>query len=778
MQTKSYEIDLIVPVYKNKTLTKSCIESIIANLHEIDTYAPRLILINDSPDDIEVSEYLRQVANSVQFSILVENQKNSGFVKSVNKGLSIAKDEKRAAILINSDTKTFKGTLSSLVKAAETDPQIGFACPRSNNASFSTMPRLPHSQGGTSITPEKNYENWFLISKYLPEVTYTPTAVGFYLFIKREVVLNFGTLNEDFEFGYEEENDLIMRANKVGFRSILANHSFAYHFGSASFLLQDLDLDEHRLKNLDKIRSIHPEFLTLVRRYELSPEFLAEVLLSNMIPTRDGKLNVVVDLQNLALNHNGSNELAVNIIKGLSESGQDRYNITLLCSAAAFEYHCLDRLPNIARTEKVSGSYAIAISFGQPFDQHRINIMEVLAPINIYGMLDVIAYDCGYLALQHDIDKYWRYVAKHSNGAFYISQFSKETCLNRFNGKFSNDHYVSLLPTMTSAYQPDGSSNQRGEKHILVLGNHFSHKDSDVTANRVARKLSTCDVVVLGAQTYSKGNLTSYRSGTLSDSHVEELFANASVVVLPSYYEGFGFGLMHALALNKPVVLRDIPASQEIISTFKSTSGIFFYEDNEDVVVNIAAAVEIGSSKVDDSEATDWKAWSLGLIEMVDRCVRSREIYSILTERIHAGNHLREFSMLKSHLSCVHSQSATATGSDAFSLATHEPQSGFTQVISRAPGEGERRVKSIDEMLELDGPEFVSAAYQTMLHRQADTEGYHHYIAKLKSGTSKLEILRNLRRSDEGRYLDLNIQGLEKLHDIPQKKGLIKFIFG
>ena len=44
-----------------------------------------------------------------------------------------------------------------------------------------------------------------------------------------------------------------MRANKAGYRAALANHAFAYHAGSASFTLLELDLHDHRNSNLQKI---------------------------------------------------------------------------------------------------------------------------------------------------------------------------------------------------------------------------------------------------------------------------------------------------------------------------------------------------------------------------------------------------------------------------------------------------------------------------------------------------------------------------------------------
>jgi len=71
-------------------------------------------------------------------------------------------------------------------------------------------------------------------------------VVGFYLYIKNEVIANFGFLDPEFGVGYEEENDLIFRANKVGYSAILVDNAFAYHAGSASFSRLEMNLKDHK----------------------------------------------------------------------------------------------------------------------------------------------------------------------------------------------------------------------------------------------------------------------------------------------------------------------------------------------------------------------------------------------------------------------------------------------------------------------------------------------------------------------------------------------------
>jgi hypothetical protein len=73
--------------------------------------------------------------------------------------------------------------------------------------------------------------------------------------------------------------------------------------------------------------------------------------------------------------------------------------------------------------------------------------------------------------------------------------------------------------------------------------------------------------------------------------------------------------------------------------------------------------------------------------------------------------------------------------------------------MSAHPEPSTNRLKQI---LMLDGPEFLGQAYLLMLGRPADPEGFRNYDAQMRSGTSKLAILTELRASQEGRAYGTN----------------------
>lgn len=85
--------------------------------------------------------------------------------------------------------------------------------------------------------------------------------------------------------------------------------------------------------------------------------------------------------------------------------------------------------------------------------------------------------------------------------------------------------------------------------------------------------------------------------------------------------------------------------------------------------------------------------------------------------------------------------------------------------MSSAPDPGRNpylRANSLAELLSWQDVDFVRCAYVTILGRQSDPTGEEHYVSQLRRGRSKLEVLWQLRKSDEGPNHDPGIAGLDR----------------
>jgi GT2 family glycosyltransferase len=745
-------IDIIVPVYKSVELTTRCLDSLADHIHEIASRVPRLIVINDSPGDPDVHRMLEEFAHRYSYAIVLENERNLGFVRTVNRGLEIACKAGRDVILVNADTQTFAETLKNLVNAVYSDPQIGFASPRSNNASFCS---LPHFYGGDVEDRTEAYQRWRVLSRTMPAFHFVPTAVGFYLYIKNRVLANFGLLDTEFGIGYEEENDLIFRANKVGYRAILVNNAFAYHAGSASFNLLEMNLKAHQGTNLQKMAERHEEYLPLIKRYERSAHFRAEALLSHALPSGCGRQTIVFDLSALGMHFNGTNEMSIAIIDRFYERHASTFEISVICSPNVFRFHKLDRHLGIRRHDidfVTSKSFAIGVQLGQPFSVHAISVLEDLAVINVFGMLDTIADDCGYLSVTNVLDSLWGHISRHANGLFFNSKFSEQTFLARYPDAKHVTKYSRLLPTKLNEYEKKGSLH--AGDHVLIVGNHFAHKASDATAEILKVAFPTLQFVVMGSENGVSKNVRKYKAGTLSEKQMESLYEQASIVVLPSYVEGFGFGLLHALAARKVVVARDIPATREILATYNRYSGVFLYMDNGEIVsaMNLATAEDV--SHVNDDGAEGWDVWVDGFANFCAMLVDEQDIFDRAWRRILAGDLLKKAELLD-RLQATPRPTITAPRPNS---ANDE---GIEEVgaIADAHGRQWRPARNVRHLLNLDGEDFVYSAYVTVFNRLPDSDGLVNYLKELQSGISKIAIVSRLRNSSEWQQSGSSIAG-------------------
>jgi FkbM family methyltransferase len=69
------------------------------------------------------------------------------------------------------------------------------------------------------------------------------------------------------------------------------------------------------------------------------------------------------------------------------------------------------------------------------------------------------------------------------------------------------------------------------------------------------------------------------------------------------------------------------------------------------------------------------------------------------------------------------------------------------------------RSVQVDELLALEGEEFIRAAYAAILNRAPDPGGFENYMGELRAGASKLAILKRLRRSPEGQRQRVVLKG-------------------
>src|SRR5262249_32594914 len=148
----------------------------------------------------------------------------------------------------------------------------------------------------------------------------------------------FGYFDEVYGHGYNEENDLIMRANRCGFRAALANHAFVYHMGEASFSKTTSAKSILEERNAEILSTRYPEYDWAVRTYMSSPTQEAEQVFVGLLRDREGKHDLAFDFSSVGAYHNGTFEYAKEILRR-APSQWSGFNVHVVASEETRRFH-------------------------------------------------------------------------------------------------------------------------------------------------------------------------------------------------------------------------------------------------------------------------------------------------------------------------------------------------------------------------------------------------------------------------------------------------------
>lgn len=239
------KVSIIIPFYNQEAYTWSCLNSIHQHL---PTVSFEILLINDKSSD------------STDFSLIeniqiINNSENLGFLKSVNRGISIARGE--YIYLLNNDTIVKEAFLDALYEVFTTFQNVGAVGSKLLNSDGSLQ------EAGCVFMKDCNISQVVKKEHYYPEVNYI-YKVDYcsgcsLLFKKYSDNHELNLFDEQFAPAYFEETDLCFSLKYLQGKDIYYTpFSQIVHFNGVSYNSINKDKTQYKQqlfqKNLEKFK--------------------------------------------------------------------------------------------------------------------------------------------------------------------------------------------------------------------------------------------------------------------------------------------------------------------------------------------------------------------------------------------------------------------------------------------------------------------------------------------------------------------------------------------
>lgn len=165
-----------------------------------------------------------------------------------------------------------------------------------------------------------------------------------------------------------------------------------------------------------------------------------------------------------------------------------------------------------------------------------------------------------------------RRLCKRAQSIFTVSEYSKSRIVDWLN--ISPDNVVNVGNGISGDFSVSGEKLYGDKKYVLCTGNRKGHKNEKSALAAFASAELGSDVSLVFTGEPSK-ELMDYAAqhgiekaisfaGRLSEAKLAALYRGASVVLFPSYYEGFGLPIVEGFASGVPVVTSNVTSMPEV----------------------------------------------------------------------------------------------------------------------------------------------------------------------------------------------------------------------
>ncbi len=243
-------VSIVTLSWNAPQFTKLALASIAQHTSE-----PYEVIVVDNGSGPETLAMLREIRDP--HVRVIYNSTNRGFGGGNNEGIVHAKGQH--IVILNNDVIVTEGWLDALLEPFERIPNLGVTAPRSNkivgdqqvnDAEYTSLDGLDAYAARRS---ERLAGRGYLADR----------AIGFCLCMSRTVIDEIGGFDERFAVGNFEDDDLCMRVRAAGYQIYICDNSFVHHFGSQSFVAN----------NVDYMMTMHANWSKFAQKWGYAPAY-------------------------------------------------------------------------------------------------------------------------------------------------------------------------------------------------------------------------------------------------------------------------------------------------------------------------------------------------------------------------------------------------------------------------------------------------------------------------------------------------------------------------
>jgi glycosyltransferase involved in cell wall biosynthesis/GT2 family glycosyltransferase len=585
---------IAVPAYNAADDVLECVHSLLAT---ISAATPILILDDASPDPrvAELLEPLTRHANLAYVRLPV----NGGFSRTLN--CAFEWGTPHDVVIVNSDVIVPEGWLERLQAAAYAQTNIATATPLTNHGTLLSVPYrnqpTPDLVEGLTLAEADERVRRSALRLY-PVI---PTAVGHLIYFKRAALDTVGLFNADvFSPGYGEEVDLSQRMVIAGFCHVAADDVFVLHKGSRSFGQESEARQKLQAAHDAVINERYPWYLKWAKdamQSQDSPLALA-------IERARGALlgyDIAIDATCLNGTTTGTQVGTLELVRALASAPNRLGRLILLVGDGVPPAYLrgtdqfVDKVVSLGQLRDVAEpSFDLIHRPFQVVSASDLQMLRTVARRFIVSHLDCISYSNPSYALNAEV---WRDYRSQTEATFaaadgiaFISEQARQDAAHKGLRlppersqvvHFGVDHQLHQAP----APQPPATRlPQQGAPFLLVMGTNFKHKNRvyairlfQMLAGRYAwpgRLIMAGPHVASGGSEHEEAEARTRRPelderihdlGGVTEAEKAWLLMNATVVLYPSLYEGFGLIPFEAAAYQTPTLTFRETAMGEVL---------------------------------------------------------------------------------------------------------------------------------------------------------------------------------------------------------------------